>query len=96
MMYSKSHLPDRAVEPSNGSNVIPKRDRPGLAGLGPHNMLHASIDRCPERRLCKVTPVILHGVVSPNNTVWDDRSDFTRGCIPRIDAPSVESFLACP
>jgi len=26
----------RTVEPSNGSNVIPKRARPGLAGLGPH------------------------------------------------------------
>jgi hypothetical protein len=26
----------RAVEPSSGSNVIPKRARPGLAGLGPH------------------------------------------------------------
>ena len=25
----------RAMEPSNGSNVIPKRARPGLAGLGP-------------------------------------------------------------
>ena len=33
----------------------------------------ASGDTAP----CKVTPVILHGVVSP------DRSDFTRGCIPR-------------
>ena len=26
----------RAVEPSSGSNVIPRRARPGLAGLGPH------------------------------------------------------------
>ena len=25
----------RAVEPSSGSNVIPRRARPGLAGLGP-------------------------------------------------------------
>ena len=25
-----------AVEPSSGSNVIPRRARPGLAGLGPH------------------------------------------------------------
>ena len=36
MMYSKRHLPDRAVEPSSGSNVIPRRARPGLAGLRPH------------------------------------------------------------
>ena len=27
----------RAVEPISGSNVIPTRARPGLAGLGPHN-----------------------------------------------------------
>jgi len=27
----------RAVEPSSGSNVIPRRARPGLAGLRPHN-----------------------------------------------------------
>ena len=26
----------RTVEPSNGSNFIPRRARPGLAGLGPH------------------------------------------------------------
>ena len=25
MMYSKRHLPDRAVEPSSGSNVIPRQ-----------------------------------------------------------------------
>ena len=24
------------MEPSNGSDVIPRRARPGLAGLGPH------------------------------------------------------------
>ena len=28
----------RAVEPSSGSNVIPRRARPGLAGLRPHNI----------------------------------------------------------
>ena len=27
---------DRAVEPSSGSNVIPRRACPGLAGLRPH------------------------------------------------------------
>ena len=27
----------RAVEPSSGSNVIPRRARPGLAGLRPHS-----------------------------------------------------------
>jgi len=26
----------RAVEPNSGSNVIPRRARPGLAGLRPH------------------------------------------------------------
>jgi len=30
----------RAVEPSSGSNVIPRRARPGLAGLGPHTLPH--------------------------------------------------------
>ena len=37
MMYAKRHLP--AVEQwsqSSGSNVIPRRARPGLAGLRPH------------------------------------------------------------
>ena len=33
---SKKHLPDSAAEPSSGSNVIPMRARPGLAGLRPH------------------------------------------------------------
>ena len=28
----------REVEPSSGSNVIPRRARPGLAGLGPHKL----------------------------------------------------------
>ena len=32
-------LPDRAVEPSSGSKVIPRRARPGLAGLRPHTEL---------------------------------------------------------
>ena len=33
--------PQRAAMPtaSNGSNVIPRRARPGLAGLGPHTLL---------------------------------------------------------
>ena len=35
----------RAVEPSSGSNVIPRRARPGLAGLGPHQ---AGRLLCPE------------------------------------------------
>jgi len=30
----------RAVEPSSGSNHIPRRDRPGLAGLRLHNPAH--------------------------------------------------------
>jgi len=34
MMYSKRHLPD--IEQSSCSNVIPRRARPGLAGLRPH------------------------------------------------------------
>ena len=32
MIYSKRHLPERAVEPSSGSNVILRLARPGLAG----------------------------------------------------------------
>jgi len=35
MSVFKRHLPDRAVESSSGSNVTPRRARPGLAGLGP-------------------------------------------------------------
>ena len=38
MMYSKRHLPVyRAVEPSSGSNIIPRRAHPDLAGLSPHD-----------------------------------------------------------
>ena len=33
--------------------------------------------------MCKVTPVILHGVVYPYNPVQDVRSDLPWGCIPR-------------
>jgi len=37
MMYSKRHLPDiEQWNQSSGSNVIPRRARPGLAGLRPH------------------------------------------------------------
>ena len=39
-MYSKRHLPDiEQWSQSSGSNVIPRRARPGLAGLRPHNGL---------------------------------------------------------
>ena len=34
------HLPNRAVEPISGSNVIPRRARPGLSGLVPHDYPH--------------------------------------------------------
>ena len=35
--YSKGHLPDiEQWSQSSGSNVIPRRARPGLAGLRPH------------------------------------------------------------
>ena len=33
MSALERHLPDRTVEPSNGSIVIPRRARPGLADL---------------------------------------------------------------
>ena len=36
MIYSKRHLHD--IEHCSGSNVIPMRARPGLAGLRPHNV----------------------------------------------------------
>ena len=36
-MYSTSHMPDiEQWSQSSGSNVIPRRAHPGLAGLGPH------------------------------------------------------------
>ena len=36
-MYSKRHLPDiEQWGQSSGANVIPRRARPGLAGLRPH------------------------------------------------------------
>jgi len=38
-MYSKRHLPDiEQWSQSSGSDVIPRRDRPGLAGLRPHTV----------------------------------------------------------
>ena len=38
MMYSKRRLPDiEQWGQSSGSNVIPRRARPGLAGLRPHS-----------------------------------------------------------
>ena len=37
MIYRKKHLPDiEQWSQISGSNVIPGRARPGLAGLGPH------------------------------------------------------------
>jgi len=36
----------RTVELSNGSNVIPRRARPGLAGLGPHTVTWATKRGC--------------------------------------------------
>ena len=46
----------RAVEPSSGSNVIPRRARPGLAGLGPHSGVHAAcgVPRGMKRSLTSV------------------------------------------
>jgi len=46
MMYSKRHLLDiEQRSQSSGSNVIPRRARPGLAGPGPYapppNQVHA-------------------------------------------------------
>ena len=37
-MYSKT------VEPSSGANVIPRRARPGLAGLRPHSHIIHTLD----------------------------------------------------
>jgi len=36
----------RAVAPSSGSNVIPRRARPGLAGLRPHTILNLTCTAC--------------------------------------------------
>ena len=41
VMYSKRHMPDiEQWSQSSGSNVIPRRARPGLAGLRPHTQCH--------------------------------------------------------
>ena len=45
MMYPETSARYRTVEPSNGSNVISRRARPGLSGLGPHS------PRIPRRAL---------------------------------------------
>ena len=37
---------DRAVEPSSGSNVIPRRARPGLAGPRPHTFQVKALTPC--------------------------------------------------
>ena len=36
MYFQETSARYRAMEPISGSNVIPRRARPGLAGLGPH------------------------------------------------------------
>jgi len=54
IMYSKRHLPCRAVEPSGGSNVIPRRARPGLAGPRPQNKPHTA--SFPPSRLRALAP----------------------------------------
>ena len=49
-MYSKRLLPDiEQWSQSSGSNVIPRRARPGLAGLGPRKIRHRQ-----ERPLCLI------------------------------------------
>ena len=46
MMYSKRHLPDIAQwSQSSGSNVMPRRARPGLAGLRHNHRLFSSFQR---------------------------------------------------
>ena len=48
--FQEASAPYRAVELSSGSNVIPRRARPGLAGLRPHTPGALSI---PEQQLCE-------------------------------------------
>ena len=45
-------LGHRRVEPSNGSNVTPRRARFGLAGLGPHVFPWRSPPGGPGRKTC--------------------------------------------
>jgi hypothetical protein len=41
MMCSKRHLPDiEQWSKSSGPNIIPRRARPGLAGLGAHRQVY--------------------------------------------------------
>ena len=40
LLRGRRHRRDKAGQPSSGSNVIPRRARPGLAGLRPHNVLN--------------------------------------------------------
>ena len=49
---------------SSGSNVIPRRARPGLAGPRPQRGTCLARRGSGDTTPCKVTLVILHGVVS--------------------------------
>ena len=49
MMYSKRYLPDiEQWSQISGSNVIPRRARPGLAGLRPHKVTVWSLVSRPQ------------------------------------------------
>jgi hypothetical protein len=59
----------RAVEPSSGSNVIPRRARPGLSGLRPHTWkglpnVHSpcmtAVFKCQTRRMCHAWAIKVH------------------------------------
>ena len=67
MMYSKRHLPNTEQwSQSSGSNVIPRRARPGLAGLKPHKGGNASLKvlRCLVQQ---IQNVLVHNALSSDH-----------------------------
>ena len=67
-MYAKRHLPDiEQWRQSSGSNFIPRRARPGLAGLRPHNGGHDGCDP-NKREFLAITPTI-----NPSLQLYDAR-----------------------
>ena len=94
-----------AVEPSSGSNVIPRRARPGPAGPGAQTSelrpghgttltnTHGREIHKPSPAPCGPHPACL-GIQPRVKSYNPDQSDFTQGCIPRpkcfICSPSYE------
>jgi len=95
------HLPDKEQwSQSSGSNVIPRRARPGLAGLRPHGFWHAHTRRVGLLRTCssRLTPTLaweeedvevdraLAGKLVRFNEIFFQNS---RECVPGRDTKTV-------